>query len=794
MRLLRSIISGLAILIALPVGLSVLAALVIVGIFATAQTDTGGDFAQAGLDGPVSVVRDENAVPHIFANDRLDAYRALGFVHAQDRFFQMEFMRRTAAGRLAEVIGQPGLRTDRFMRTLGVYPLAEASVAQLSPDARAVIDAYVEGVNAWMNAPGTKRPPEMIVLGLTFEPWQPADSAAWVRLMSLLLSGDFRTELLRADLIHVLTNDQINDLWPEEPASAPTTLGQVAPLPAEFAALADAIPDLFPASSASNEWVVSGERSQSGKPLLANDPHLGFAAPGMWHLARIVTPDFTATGGALPGQPFFMIGHNSELAWGLTTTHADTQDLFVERIDPADPTRYLTPGGSRAFGIREETIRVRGRSTDEKLVVRTTRHGPVLSDISTNAARAAAPGTVVALAFTALREDDRTAEAIHGVNNARTVIGLRAALKDFHAPMQNVVYAHRNGEFGFVAAGRLPIRRGGAGTRPFPGWTGEHDWRGFVPFDELPQRHNPVTGVIVNANNRVAPREYPHVISNDWPAGYRARRIDNLITGRPRHSTESFVEIQNDVLSLGAHDLTLAMVNALPDETRNQKIPTMMAAWDGSMDAARPEPLIYASWSNALRRRLMDDELGRHAEQYRGVRPRVMVRMLTQRTEWCDNATTAPIEICGQIAAAALDEALSELEAEHGRDADAWRWGNAHRATFTHPLLRFTGPLGRLIAPTTETSGGDHSINRGTHRNAGNAIYPHVHGPGLRAIFDMAQPEAARFMIAPGQSGQIASRHYGDLADQWRDGDYIVLNGTRAELQRSATSELNLLP
>ena len=771
-----------------------LPAIVAVAIFATAQTDTGGKVTLAGLDGSVSVVRDAHAVPHIFADTRLDAYRALGFVHAQDRFFQMEFMRRTAAGRLAEVIGPSGLRTDRFMRTLGIYRLAEASVEQLSPEARAVIDAYVEGVNGWMDAPDTKRPPEMIVLGLPFEPWRPADSAAWVRLMSILLSGDFRTELLRADLMQVLTADQINDLWPDEPDNAPVTLGQTAPTANTFATLAAAIPDLFPQGSASNEWVVSGDRSLSGKPLLANDPHLGFGAPGMWHLARIVTPDFTASGAALPGQPFFMIGRNNDMAWGLTTTHADTQDLFVERVDPDDPDRYLTPGGSLPFIVREETIRVRGRGTPEQLWVRTTRHGPVLSDISADAAKAAAPGTVIALAFAALRDDDRTAEAVHGMNSARTVPAFLSALRNFHAPMQNVVYAHRGGDFGFVAAGRLPVRRGGPGTRPFPGWTGAHDWTGFVPFDALPQRRNPANGVIINANNRVAARTYPHTISNDWPASFRAQRIEDLIADSARHSAGSFAAIQTDFLSLGARELTAAMLGALPANIRSQDVPAMMAAWDGSMAASRPEPLIYAAWSNALRHRLMDDELGPFADRYRGVRPQVIARMLTDRTAWCDRRGTEALETCPHIVGDSLDAAVAALREDHGTDATAWRWGNAHRATFEHPLLRFAGPLGALVAPRVETDGGDHTINRGTYSWAMNSRFPHVHGAGLRVIFDMSDPAGSRYMIAPGQSGQFASPHYADLADQWRNGNYIMLNGTRDNIRSTATSELSLLP
>lgn len=789
MKAIYIIAAGLAGLVPAILGLVVLAAFAVVLIFTTAQTGNGGRGTIPGLAAEVTVVRDAHAVPHIFADNRTDAYRALGFVHAQDRFFQMEFMRRTAQGRLSEVIGPPGLRTDRFMRTLGVYALAEASVEGMSADARAAVEAYAEGVNAWIDAPGTKRPPEMIVLGIPFEPWRPADSAAWVRLMALLLSGDFRDELLRADLEGVLTPAEIQDLWPDEPDDAPTTLAAAGAL----RGLATAIPDLFPAASASNEWVVSGTRSASGKPLLANDPHLGFGAPGMWHLARIVTPSFTASGAALPGQPFFMIGQNGHLAWGLTTTHADTQDLFIEKVHPDDPDQYLTPGGSLPFEEREETIRVRGRAAPEQLLVRSTRHGPVLPDVTT-IPNAGTPDTVVSLAFAALREDDRTSDAAYGINSARTVPEFLAALRNFHAPMQNVVYAHRDGAFGFVAAGRLPIRPGGAGTRPVPGWTGEHDWQGFVSFDALPQRHNPATGVIVNANNRVAPATYPHVISNDWPEGFRAQRIHDLLANAPTHTPDSFAAIQTDILSLGARELLDVMIAELSDAGRDDPIVKMMTAWDGSMARDRPEPLIFATWSHGLREALIDDELGPLAARYRGLRPRVLMRILNQRRDWCDNRQTDAEESCREIVETSLAEARRELENVYGGDRSGWRWGRAHEATFEHPLFRFVPGLGNLLAPRVATGGGDFTINRGTYRTADEASFPHVHGAGLRVIFDMADPDAARYMIAPGQSGHIASPHYDDLAKAWRDGRYIVLNKTIEELQRNATSELTLSP
>jgi penicillin amidase len=570
--ILRWFLAVLATVVSVTAGLAVLAVGLVALIFVTEPTQTGGSARIAGLGGNVTVIRDAHSIPHIFAETQLDAYRALGFVHAQDRFFQMELARRTAAGRLSEVVGPFGLGGDRFMRTLGVYRLAEATVATLTPEARAAVDAYAEGVNAWLSSPDTQRPAELIALGITPEPWRPADSAAWVRLMALLLAGDWRTEILKTQLSEFLSDEQLRDLWPDEPDGAPTTMALSSNMRKQITAIVDAVPDIFPEASASNEWVVSGDRSASGKPLLANDPHLGLSAPGMWHLARIVTPEFEASGGAIPGQPFFMVGQNGFLSWGLTTTHADTQDLFIERLDPTDPDRYLTPEGSNTFETRIEEIKVRGRFEPERLTVRTTRHGPVISDISSDARLLGGDGTVVSLAFAALREDDATANAIYGMNTAQTVPQFLAAASDFHAPMQNIAYAHIDGDFGFVSAGRLPIRPGGPGDRPRPGWTGQYDWDGFVPFDDLPRNENPVSGLLVNANNRVAPRDYPHVIANDWPEGFRASRILDLLAQTALHTPESFAAIQTDVVSRGARELTEAMLGTLSDEERNSSL------------------------------------------------------------------------------------------------------------------------------------------------------------------------------------------------------------------------------
>lgn len=794
MAALRWFLAVLAALTSIAAGLAVLAVGLLALIFATEPTHTGGSARIAELVGNVAVIRDEHSIPHIFADSHLDAYRGLGFVHAQDRFFQMELARRTAAGRLSEMVGPFGLRGDRFMRTLGVYRLAEATVATLTPEARAAVEAYAEGVNAWLDAPDSHRPAELIALGITPEPWRPADSAAWVRLMALLLAGDWRTEIIKTQLSEILSEAQLRDLWPDEPENAPTTMALSANTRQQLTAVAEALPNMFPEASASNEWIVSGQRSASGKPLLANDPHLGLSAPGMWHLARIVTPDFEASGGAIPGQPFFMVGQNGYLSWGLTTTHADTQDLFIERLDPDDPGRYLTPQGSEAFETRLEEIKVRGRFKAEQLTVRATRHGPVISDIAPNARSLGGDGTVVSLAFAALREDDGTANAIYGMNTAQTVAQFLTAASSFHAPMQNIAYAHTDGTFGFVAAGRLPIRPGGPGNRPHAGWTGDHDWAGFVPFADLPQSQNPDSGIIVNANNRVAPRDYPHVIANDWPEGFRAQRILELLAEKPLHSIESFASIQNDVVSLGARDLTRAMLETLSDEERNGRLLDKLIDWNGDMSADRSEPLTYATLSDNLRQRLVRDELGELSESYRGPPVRALIDMLSSNSPWCEDNISIYTDACRSMVYSSFLNAIGDIQTTQGYDEETWRWGGSHIARFAHPIFRFVPALSRRFGANVPTGGGNHTINRGTYRPDGIGGFPHVHGPGLRAIFDMANPGAARYMIAPGQSGRMTSPHFADLAQPWADGDYIVLQGDLETLRTTATAELALNP
>ena len=784
------------------IALVVVVAVAVVGaaaiIIETTVPDYDGRDRITQLRGQVTVIRDANAVPHIFAEDPLDAYRALGYLHAQDRFFQMELMRRIGTGRLSEIFGAAGLSTDRFMRTLGIGKLAEAAAANLESETRAALDAYTQGVNAWLRSIRTIPPPELALLDVEPDPWRVADSVMWGRLMALLLSGNWTDELLRTQLASRLDAQQIADLWPGEPNDSPTTLANAAALnqQLDLAGIARAIPDFLFQASASNQWVVDGSRSISGKPFLANDPHLGFMAPGMWYLARIVTPTFSGAGATLPGQPFFAVGHNSHLAWGFTTTHADTQDLFIERLNPDNPKQYLAPGGALPFETHTEVIPVRFRRDPETLVVRSTRHGPVISDISAAAAAVAPTDHVLALAFPTLLTDDRTADVLFLINRARTFEDLMTALKLFHSPMQNMVYAFTDGNIGFVSPARVPIRRSGDGRRPVPGWTGDYDWDGFVPFDELPQRHNPPAGWIANANNRVVGADYPHLITPDWPEGFRAQRIESLLEGSPKHDSDGFAEMQHDNVSLAARELLPLLLGllAMPSDPVAQAAAELLRDWDGSMARSQPQPLIFTAWLQSLGSQLYGDELGALAPRYGGIRPRVIQRMLKERPGWCDDTGTPAREDCAATVSAAFGHAIGDLSERLGDQPAAWQWADLHVARFEHPVLRRIPILRDMFAIKIATDGGDFTINRGTPRPTAASPFSHVHGAGLRAIFDLSDLDNSRLIIATGQSGHIRSKFFADTTPDWRDGRYLVLNGDPAALRKRASGELILVP
>lgn len=752
-----------------------------------------------GLDAPVDIVRDAHAIPHIYAQSPEDGAFAMGYVHAQDRLWQLELQRRTGQARLAEIVGESGIETDRFLRTLGLYRVAERNFEQLAPDVKAVYEAYAAGVNAWLETRSGLLPLEFQLLGHEPEPWRPADSLVWLKIMAWDLGDNFRDELLRARLADRIDREQLQDLWaqhPDDPRPGPHA-GAPAFHPAGigFAALEKAAPAQRASGLGSNAWVIAGEHTESGRPLLANDPHLRLEIPSLWYLAHISTPEFGIVGATLPGQPFPILGRNRNLAWGFTNAGSDVQDLFIERIDPEDPARYLAPGGSLPFTVRTEIIEVSGGDPVE-LTIRETRHGPVISDVLDEDDEFLEAGHVLALSWTALDEDDLSAQAVVRATTAADREGFVEALRELAVPQQNIVFADRDGNIGYVAPGRVPIRATGQGHMPVPGWTGAHDWVDRVPYEALPRASNPASGRIVTANNRMVPPDYPHYLTDDWAAPYRAQRIEALLDARPTHDLASFTAIQQDLVSLAAARLTPVLLGlAEPSNETIRQALEMLGRWDHGMQRDRAEPLIYMAWLRELMRVLLADELGPVFEDYWRIRTEVIHRALSERTQWCDDVTTGEAESCADAVSRALEVSLEYLASNYGSEMGEWRWGEAHAVQMNSLILGEIPVIGSWFEVTRPTGGEPATVKAGGFEVADpDRPFGQDHGAGYRAVYDLGDPERSVFVISTGQSGNPLSAYYRDYATPWRDGRYLPMLTDRAAVEEDALATLVLMP
>lgn len=732
-----------------------------------------------GITGPVRIARDAIGVPTIVATNDLDAAFALGYVHAEDRLFQMDAQRRYGAGRLAEWFGARVLDTDRMMRTLGLARAAERQLGDLPEPVQAALRAYAAGVNAYIVDRRWALPPEYYLLRTRPEPWRAVDTLIWGKLMAWQLAGNYRGELVRAKLLEHVKPEEMPILYPGYPKEGPVILGAMAPtyrgLP--LGALLDLMPALEEPVRASNNWVVAGNRSASGKPILANDPHLGLDVPGVWYLVHIATPAHKLEGGTMPGAPIVLVGHNERIAWGLTNTGSDVSDLFVEKLDPDDPSKYLAPDGAQPFKTRTETIIVKD-APPVQLTVRETRHGPVISDLA-GAAQQAQPGFALALQASYLMDGDRTPQALWEMNRAVDWESFRRALANFGAPEQNVVYADVDGHIAFMSPAKIPTRVSGDGWLPSPGWTGEFDWTGWVPSDAMPHALDPPAGRVVTANNKPVPDNFPYFLGRDWDEPFRAQRIAALIDQRAQQSLDSMAAIQRDIYSPMAERLLPLMLTTPATTPQAQAAIERLKGWDRRMDKDKVEPLIFTAWLRDFNRVVFANRLGTAFDDYWSLRPEAIVGILKGHQDWCDDRILTVPKTCQEQLSAALLLALDELSAAYGPDMDEWRWGRAHPAEFTHRLFAAVPVLGRYLDTSIRADGGLDTINRGGFGvRSPTRPYQDTLAPGLRMVVDMADPDQARFMIVPGEAGNPLSDHYVDLVRPWRDG-YMLMIDTR---------------
>jgi penicillin amidase len=777
--------------------------------------------ALAGPEREIEIVRDRYAVPHILSQTDHDAFFGLGFVHAQDRLWQMMLLRRTVQGRLSEIFGPETVGIDTLLRSLDLYGLARQAVAVQTEPTLAALEAYADGVNAWLRVVQREAlgrgAPEFFLFTQEIAPWLPADSIAVQKLMALQMTDKATLETLRAELSLRLPPERLRDVLPDSPNAPVMGLPDFTELfpgvaPRRFAEAAPRHPlDPLPPpglAGASNAFAATGRRTAAGAPLLATDPHLPLTAPSIWMLARIDLAEGPVIGGTIPGIPAVIDGRNASLGWGLTSSYLDDQDVYIERLNPDDPEQYLTPEGWRDFERREATIEVRG-AEPVRVSLRWSRHGPVIPGGNFGAAAITPPGHVAALAWTGLTADDGSVGAAIALMRARTIAEAREAARGHVAPSLNLTLADRE-TVALQMTGRAPRRQDGhtsQGRIPAPGWLAVNDWAGMRAFEENPYVVDPPSGIVVNTNNRITDAAFPNHLSFDWGDTYRIIRAGRLLGDRQYHSRESFVEIQTDAVSeaarvllpLIARDLWYSGEPAAADslERRRQEALERLANWNGEMSEHTAEPLIYAAWLRALKRRLAQDELGALVGLIPASEPVFIERIYRDAdgaAAWCDVTQTTAVETCTEMSRRALDDALTELAESYGPRIEGWRWGDAHQALHRHQTLG-TLPLLRSFANIRQsTAGGDHTLLRGQMTGAGAEPYLNVHAAGFRAVYDFSDPDSSLYVMATGESGHPLSRHYDDLAAIWRRSEYVPMSLDPSFARAGAVGVTRLLP
>ncbi len=761
----------------------------------------------AGLHSEVTVRRDERGIPYIEAANDEDLYFAQGYVMASDRLWQMDMMRRTARGKLAEVLGTPALDQDKQHRTMGFAQEVDAELALASPQARGVLEAYAQGVNAYINSLDAKSlPPEFRILGYQPQPWTAADSLLPTKLFSEALSSTWRLDVMREALAS-LPAEKRAALMPEispidvlvvgkdtksnrasinfsrNPGSVSKPLiDEVAKSQEIEAAALERVGLYAEALAASNNWVVSGKHTASGKPLLANDPHLAASAPSIWYLVNLKSPNIHVAGVTSPGIPGIVIGHNERIAWGFTNVGPDVQDLYIEKFDPENPKRYLTPQGWRDAEVRREEIKVRKNYTSADvdtvtLDVTVTRHGPIVLEKDSKR---------YALHWTALDPKLNRADSIFTLGRARNWKDFSEALRTFTAPTQNIVFADADGHIGYHAAGVVPIRKSGDGSVPYDGSTDAGEWVSYIPTEKLPQVYDPPSGIIVTANQRIVGTDYPYFLTHSWAQPYRARRIWDLLSQNNKLTMEDFRKIQGDVYSIGLSSFakaTAKMLGPSADDAGLQATVAGFEKWDGQVNAdSTVAPLIFQMRA-AFRSRILTAALGPDLIKAYGWAnfETTLDRIIAEQPkEWLPkefNSYAALLRACYADARQALTKSL-------GADESKWKWGEMQKVRFNHPLA--AAPLIGLqftIPPIPQNGVG----SLGPTVNVGSNV-------SMRFIANPTDWDATLHGITLGESGLASSPHWKDQLDDWRDVTPRRFPFSKSAVENAAKDSITLVP
>lgn len=807
--------------------LLLLAGLIFVSVLAYAILANGvpnnsGSLKLPKLNAPATVVFDSHSIPHIEAQNLNDAMHMLGFIHARERLWQMEFLRRVGQGRLSEILGEATVDTDVFLRTLDMAGAAKQSYEYLQDETKQALEAYALGVNSYQERQTGLFEPrlssEFMILGHTPEPWEAWNSVLILKVMGFSLGKNLDMEIQRLALASKgFGPREIDDVIPYGPRDNPTPLPDLRALYGfglngkeredDLASAGSEKPFVFDfptGRSASNNWVISGDKTKSGMPILANDPHLGLTAPSAFYLAHLSFQhegrQHDVIGGTLPGIPMIITGRNAKVAWGLTTANLDAQDLYVEKINPENPDQYLTENGWQDFSRQEIEVRVAGE--ESKIIQRSlTRNGPVLPDGFRNLKDLLPSGHVASLKWNGLADDDTTLDTLIANLFAENVYDVLEGTKYAVSPMQAVVLGDVDGNIALATPGRIPLRRDEnlvKGRAPVPGWLAEYQWSGFVQSKDVPKIINPQRGALATANANFLPPDYPRHITYDWAEHFRQARVEELVFGEGKpHDTLRSQEIMADSFSAPLFELVKLAVNAeLRGAGEKGEVFDALMKWDGQMDKSSPEPIIMLAWFRHLHEAIYKDDFGDEYILFDRGRITRILRVLKQGTarDWCDDRTTEQRETCSEVLSVSLDAAIIELKQAQGEVWQDWQYGKAHQGFSEHRPFGKINPLSKLFNISVESGGGPYTLNRGQMDFGEKEPYYNRHAASYRAIYDFSNLNNSVFVQSTGQSGNPLSPHYRDFAELWSQSKFVRMTTEKETYSQGAKGTWKFTP
>ena len=759
------------------------------------------EYKVSNLIQDMDIVRDNKGVPHIFANSDNDAFFGLGFVHAQDRLWQMTLTRRAAQGRLSEIFGKETISADEYIRRLDIYNIAKKSLIHQSPYAIEALNSYSAGVNAWLKVLQTQAlgrgSPEFFLFKPEISPWVPADSLAILKLMAVRSSHHLQSDILRARTSLTIGNERMMDILPDDPSAGLLSIPEYSDLFQIPTNSITKLPKLHALDSlgrpssitASNIWAAHSKRTAAKASLLAADPHNSLSAPSYWMLARLNLKSGGIIGASIPGLPLIMSGRSKKLAWGFSASNADDADIYIEQLNPNNKNEYRVENKFLAFTSKKVTLKIKD-SPSQTLELRWTRNGTVLPGTAFGLNQITPDNHFASIKFTGTDETDKSFSALLDLMSQDSVTSAQSLFKNYVAPVYNMIVIDPD-NIAMQVIGRLPKRKKshlGQGRIPSQGWINGNQWEGFFSYDNNPTDINPISGILANTNNKTTNKPYPNHITHRWSDSFRIKRLSQLMSSRQIHTQDSFMEAQLDTTSIAARTVLPLIAKELwfTQKNINKDIPNslrqnalqLLANWNGDMNEHQPEPLIYSSWVRNFQNFLIRDELGPLTQDFLQIDPIFLERVMRDingASVWCDIRPSKIIENCTDIALQSLDSALTELSIKYGNKIESWQWGEAHIANHNHSVFG-TIPLIKWVSNIRQrTSGGDNTLMRARTQNFGDEPYANINAAGYRMLIDFSDLESSLYIISTGQSGHPLSLHYDDLAQLWRRGEYIPM-------------------